>query len=428
MQLLSAKFLLGVLFFLSFTSTVLAEVNKYSSEDAVCLSLLDFLDDSSDAIISKKITNLINQSVNYFAPFCGQPEITEQREEALIAEIRSLVDKKLPSKKVSEEKKAKTAIPIIQNKFNELCYEFVQRINSATVLDVNAIETHKNRCDVEAKMRTETDLIKKYKQQFEDNTLKGIIATPTKSIQIVQDCKNCPEMVVIPAGSFLMGSPDFEAGRGDDEGPQRIITLPTFMMGKTEVTQGEWKAIMGYNPSHNDGCGNDCPVEGVTWHSVQEFIKKLNAKTDSNYALPSEAQWEYAARGGTNTPYWWGTQASHEYANYGENTDKVSREGLAQGRDIWMETAPVGQFPSNAFGLHDMHGNVSEWVQDCHSLGYGDQPVDGTAYLSGNKCHFRMIRGGSWRGSPLGLRSAIRYRWSINGQDSDLGFRLVKNR
>jgi formylglycine-generating enzyme required for sulfatase activity len=437
MQTLSSKFLFTVLLLLSCAADAFAEVNKYSSEDSVCLFFLEgILEDNSraNAATTKKITNLFIRSDNYYAQYCGRPEIAVQQKNLLVEEAYSKAKGKLSSKKTSEKEELKALVSVLKEKFNESCFNFIQRIETAPVFGKNALNEYQKQCDLEAKTKAnnekikgEEDLSKKYRQHYENTALKEITVNTTKSAQTSKDCVVCPEMVVIPSGSFLMGSPDFEVGRADDEGPQRIITLPSFMMGKTEVTQGQWKAIMGSNPSHNDICGNDCPVEGVTWNSVQEFIKKLNAKTGSNYALPSEAQWEYAARGGTNTPYWWGTQASHEYANYGENIDEVSRKGLTQGRDIWMKTAPVGQFPSNAFGLHDMNGNVSEWVQDCNSLGYGDQPVDGTAYLSGNKCHYRMIRGGSWRNNPLGLRSAIRYRWILDVQDSDIGFRLVKN-
>ncbi len=437
MQTLSSKFLIAVCLFLSCTAHVFAEINKYSSEDSICLFLLEgILEDNSRAneATKKKITNLFNRADNYYAQYCGEPEIEKKREESLLKEIELLAKRKSNSKKTSETKELKVLVGVLKEKFNELCFSFIERIESAPVFGKNALDEYQKQCDLEAKTKVdnekikgEEDLNKKYKQQYEDNALKEIIVNTSKSAQMIKECQTCPEMVVIPSGSFLMGSPDFEVGRRDNEGPQRIITIPSFMMGKTEVTQGQWKAIMGNNPSGNESCGNDCPVESVTWNNVQEFIKKLNAKTSSNYALPSEAQWEYAARGGTNTPFWWGIQASHEYANYGENIDGADNKGLAQGRDIWVKTAPIGQFPSNAFGLHDMHGNVAEWVQDCNLLVYGDQPVDGTAYLSGKGCHFRMIRGGSWSSSPMQLRSAIRNTWSLDVRDDDIGFRLVKN-
>ena len=229
-------------------------------------------------------------------------------------------------------------------------------------------------------------------------------------------------MVSVPSGSFQMGSPASEPGRAGDEGPQRRVSVPAFQLGQTEVTQGLWQAVMGSNPSRFSDCGPECPVERVSWDEAQEFIRKLNQQTGQQFRLPSEAEWEYAARAGSTTPYPWGNTASHEQANYGKDE---CCDGLAQGRDRWVNTAPVSQFPANAFGLHDMHGNVREWVQDCYADSYRKAPSDGRA-ANANNCSLRVLRGGSWSINPRWLRSAYRIRSSPDIRFVITGFRLAR--
>ncbi len=237
----------------------------------------------------------------------------------------------------------------------------------------------------------------------------------------VNHCSYCPDMVVIPAGNFMMGSND---GDSDEKQPHRV-TVQSFEMGKTEVTQGQWKAVMGNdkNPSSFNTCGDDCPVENVSWDKAQDYIRKLNAKSGRRYRLPSEAEWEYAARARSTGAYWWGDKASHEYANYGEDE---CCGGLAQGRDQWVNTAPVGQFPANPFGLFDMHGNVWEWVEDVWHNNYAGAPTDGSAWLSGGDQARRVLRGGSWNDYPGDLRSAYRNQDSAVGSNNNTGFRLAR--
>ncbi len=241
---------------------------------------------------------------------------------------------------------------------------------------------------------------------------------PAQVVQTATTCSYCPEMVVIPAGSFTMGS-----NENDNEKPPHSVTIKSFAMGKYEVTQGQWKAVMGDNPSQFINCGDNCPVERVSWNGVQQFIQRLNQKTGQQYRLPSETEWEYAARAGTSSTYWWGDTASHEYANYGK--DKCCG-GVAQGRDQWEYTAPVGQFPANAFGLHDMHGNVWEWVQDYYHDNYNGAPADGSAWESAGEQKFRVLRGGGWFDSPAVLRSAFRYRDTPDDRSYINGFRLAR--
>ena len=244
-----------------------------------------------------------------------------------------------------------------------------------------------------------------------------------KDGDVFKDCGDCPEMVVIPAGRFEMGSPPWEPGREEVEGPQHWVTISrSFALSKYEVTQGEWRSVMGPNPSEFTSCGDTCPVEQVTWDDVQEFIRRLSAKTGEQYRLPSEAEWEYAARAGSRTRYPWGDEASHEYANYG--TDDCCN-GFAQGRDRWKNTAPVGQFAANGFGLYDMIGNVWEWVQDCWNESYAGAPDDGSAWERVD-CKYRVRRGGSWEYSPQHARSAHRYMYLLASRYSNTGIRLAR--
>jgi formylglycine-generating enzyme required for sulfatase activity/uncharacterized caspase-like protein len=226
--------------------------------------------------------------------------------------------------------------------------------------------------------------------------------------QPFKDCAECPEMVVIPAGRFLMGSPPGEAGRFPDEGPQRWVDVPRFALGKFEVTQGEWLSVMGSNPSGFSRCGLNCPVENVSWNDAQEYARRLSQRTGQNYRLPSEAEWEYAARAGTTTAYFWGDHFDGGRANNGSST------------------VQVGRYPTNAFGLHDMHGNVREWVQDVWHDNYIGAPTDGSAWMTGGDSSRRVRRGGSWYDDPQFLRSAYRIGITPVIRDYVIGFRIAR--
>ncbi|GAB6051210.1 hypothetical protein JCM17960_00300 [Magnetospira thiophila] len=218
-----------------------------------------------------------------------------------------------------------------------------------------------------------------------------------------------PEMVVIPSGSFMMGSND---GDGDEKPVHRVNIGYQFAVGKYEVTQAEWQAVMGSNPSKFEGSNR--PVEQVSWDDAQAFIKKLNRRTGQRYRLLSEAEWEYVARAGTTTTYSWGNSAGSGNANC---------NGCGSRWDD-KETAPVGSFRANPFGVHDMHGNVGERVQDCIDS-YANTPTDGSARGGNNSC-LRVYRGGSWFNLPGDLRSANRGRDLPGGRGSLLGFRLAR--
>ena len=226
------------------------------------------------------------------------------------------------------------------------------------------------------------------------------------------------EMVKIPGGSFLMGSPEDELERSDDESPQHQVTVQQFFMGKFQVTQEQYQAIMGENPSRFKG--KNKPVESVSWHNAVEFCGRISKRTGKTYRLPSEAEWEYACRAGTTTSFYFGETITTDLANYnGKYTYGSAPEG--QYRE---QTTDVGIFPANAFGLYDMHGNVWEWCQDSWHNNYQAAPNDGTAWLSNNDTT-RVLRGGSWNYNPGNCRSANRDNISPGNYYITYGFRVV---
>ena len=223
-----------------------------------------------------------------------------------------------------------------------------------------------------------------------------------------RDCRECPEMVVVPAGSYLMGSPRTEMGRSDDEGPQRRVSISEpLAVGRYEVTFAEWESCFRAgackrNPDDQGWGKGRRPVVGVRWKDARAYVKWLSRKTGKPYRLLTEAEWEYAARAGSTSRYSWGRKVGKGRANC---------SGCKSEWDGQKRTAPVGSFPPNPFGLHDVHGNVWEWTEDCWRKTYEGAPVDGSAYLAaefGGKCVFRALRGGSWLNRPWSMRSANR--------------------
>jgi formylglycine-generating enzyme required for sulfatase activity len=226
------------------------------------------------------------------------------------------------------------------------------------------------------------------------------------------------EMVEIPAGTFYMGSPENEVGRNDSEGPQHQVNVPNFFIGKYPLTQAQYQAIIGNNPAHFKG--NNRPVERVSWNNAVAFCQKLSQKTGKNYKLPSEAQWEYACRAGTTTPFYFGESITPDLVNYdGNGVYAAAPKGQYR-----KQTTDVGTFPPNAFGLYDMHGNVWEWCEDDWQENYINAPVNGSALIS--RSDYKLLRGGSWNDFPGYCRSACRFNYSLDYHDYDLiGFRVV---
>ena len=229
------------------------------------------------------------------------------------------------------------------------------------------------------------------------------------------------EMVKIPGGRFLMGSPETEAGREDDEGPQHYVDVPEFFMGKYPVTQAEWEAVMGNNPSYFKGANR--PVENVSWNDATEFCQKLSQITGKKYSLPSESQWEYACRAGTTTPFSFGKTITSELVNFNGN---YTYADAAKGK-YRKETTDVGIFPPNAFGLYDMHGNVWEWCQDVWHSNYNGAPTDGNAWETGGDSNYRLLRGGSWYLISWYCRCAWRYYFLADFHYYGRGFRVVSS-
>ena len=229
------------------------------------------------------------------------------------------------------------------------------------------------------------------------------------------------EMVWVRPGTFLMGSPEAEAGREVDELQHRVTLTNGFWLGKHEVTQRQWESIMGTNPSHFKAAGKDAPVDQVGWSDCQDFIRELNAKVPGGgFRLPTEAEWEYACRAGTTTEFHYGDQLDSTRANF----DGSVPYGTGPRGEFRNSTVPGGQFAPNAFGLHDMHGNVWEWCQDWYGAYPRNDVTNPVGPASGN---VRVLRGGCWRRSAINCRSAARVQGSLRNRDFDLGLRIVRD-
>jgi formylglycine-generating enzyme required for sulfatase activity len=235
--------------------------------------------------------------------------------------------------------------------------------------------------------------------------------------------KNLPEMVFVKGGTFQMGSNDGEYS----EKPVHTVTLDDFYIGKYEVTQKEWREIMGTNPSYFKDCDN-CPVERVSWDDVQEFLKKLNRKTGKNYRLPTEAEWEYAARGGnqSNDYKYAGTNDKsnlYRYANFADKNTDYSWSIETQD-DGYENTAPVGSYQPNELGIYDMSGNVREWCSDWYGSDYYKNSSSNNP-KGANSGPYRVLRGGAWSYLPAHCRIAFRLNNPPAYRSNGIGFRVV---
>ncbi|MBZ0148885.1 MAG: SUMF1/EgtB/PvdO family nonheme iron enzyme [Pseudorhodoplanes sp.] len=249
-----------------------------------------------------------------------------------------------------------------------------------------------------------------------------------KAKDTFKECDRCPEMVVVPAGEFTMGSPSTETGRESGESPEHRVTIARpFAIGRFAVTFEEWDACVagggcdGYKPWDNGWGRARHPVINVSWNDAKNYIAWLSRITGKSYRLASEAEREYVTRAGTNTPFWWGKSISSRQANY--NGTNVYDKGVKG--EYRQKTVPVNSFEPNPWSLYQMHGNVWEWMEDCLNDTYKDAPSNGSAWTAGD-CRRRVLRGGSWVSSPAHLRSASRYGVNADGRVSNVGFRVVR--
>ena len=233
--------------------------------------------------------------------------------------------------------------------------------------------------------------------------------------------KDCPEMVVVPAGEFMMGSAADERDHYNNEDPLHRVTIARpLAVSKFEVTFEQWDACVAMGgcphvPDGNMGRGTQ-PVINVSWDNVQQYVVWISTMTGRPYRLLSEAEWEYAARAGTMTAFPWGDEVGRNNADCNGCGSKWDSR----------QAAPVGSFAPNQFGLYDMQGNVWEWVEDCLHTNYEEAPKDGSAWIAQGDCNNRVVRGGSWAGYPVGLRSALRFWYSADDHGNDLGFRVAR--
>ena len=251
-----------------------------------------------------------------------------------------------------------------------------------------------------------------------------------------RDCEGCPELVVVPAGSFLMGSAASEEQRFGNEGPRRRVTIPSpLAVGVYEVTFAQWDACvqggscLGYSPDDEGWGRGRLPVTNVSWEDAQAYVAWLSDETGEEYRLPSEAEWQYMARAGTRTARYWG-ESDAEQCRYANGADQALREKdadppIANCLDSYPEIAPVGSFQPNGFGLHDVMGNVQEWTQDCWTWGYIGAPTDGSPWEAGT-CSQRNLSGGSWALGPWHLRSASRFGARPGSRHYGFGFRVAR--
>jgi formylglycine-generating enzyme required for sulfatase activity len=246
-------------------------------------------------------------------------------------------------------------------------------------------------------------------------------ATAAKPDSDFKDCVNgCPVMIVIPAGKFVMGSPENESDRDASEGPAHDVTVSKpFAVSKFTVTFEEWDACVAASacPRVPDAWGRgDMPVINVSFSDAKQYVGWLSQVTGKEYRLPTEAEWEYAARAGAKARYSWGDDLG---------TDNANCDGCGSQWDL-QQTAPVGSFKPNGFGLYDMHGNVWEWVEDSWHDTYDGAPTDGSAWLRDGDPSYRVVRGGSWRNETAQIRAAIRARRNANVRFDTLGLRVAR--
>ncbi len=244
--------------------------------------------------------------------------------------------------------------------------------------------------------------------------------------QEIRDCDGCPPLIVVDAGAFTMGSPEDEVSRGNDEGPLHVVQFGrAFAVGKTEVTAAQWRLCVSEGGCTFDvaATSDDRPFVNVSWEDAQTFAAWLSAKSGEPYRLLAEAEWEFAARAGASTAFATGDNITPDQANYNGN---FSYNGGRQGGFIG-QSMPVGSYEPNAYGLYDLHGNVSEWVEDCWRASYEGAPEDDSSMDEGEVCEQRVVRGGMFEDSPIKVRAASRSSMAPDARSATLGFRVARS-
>jgi len=333
---------------------------------------------------------------------------------------RALSARRAAEAKLAQEAKVAEAQRVAMTRAAEEKDKADRAEAEARMIAVKAAADQKAASDRDAASRAEAEKLRQAKleeQKANDARRPG---------KLLRDCEGCPEMVILPGGTFTMGSAEAEAGRQPTEGPQHRVSVAAFAAAKHEVTYEEWELCVREkgcttNPGYTAWGRGKRPVIDVAWNDAKQYAAWLAKKSGKPYRLLSEAEWEYAARGGTTTAFSFGATISAQQANYDAAASYAgSPVGTKQNK-----TAPVGSYPANRFGLHDMHGNVWEWVEDCWNPSYAGAPTDGSAWQSGN-CAQHVVRGGSWDSEPQTLRSALRYYQLGTIRQNTLGFRVAR--
>lgn len=326
------------------------------------------------------------------------------------------------------------------------CHYIIKLYSQNELSIVRAENMDPSECDLGDMRRArgggEAEPPKKQPKAYAQDEKPGGDESLAKSAKdIIRDCDECPEMALLPAGSFKMGSPDSEPGRQPEEGPLHTVKIKPFAMGRYAVTRKQYLAFVtdtGYNETKGcrvniDGSFEDRPgysflnpgfqqddthpVVCVSWYDALAYVSWLSKKSGKPYRLPSEAEREYATRANTTTPY--SVDAiSPAVANYDPNTGPVAA--------VIKGTVPAASYKANGFGLHQMHGNVAEWTQDCWNGSYDNAPADGAAFSSGD-CAKRVVRGGAWGYRPADIRSAYREAALASDRYSQVGFRVARD-
>lgn len=388
----TGKLIIFVFMFLALTTSVYAETQG----EEFLLMVEQWQKTPNDNVLRAKIIK-VAQELRPLPVLPDEAEFFEGRAQSAFKNVKTTADCLNVAR---EYEKAVAAAPWVPGYYADLCIIYGMADNF-----------------VEAKRSCEFFLASSPSEQDASDTRNRLAALESarqkfamrkademKRRKVFRDCPDCPEMVVIAPGSFEMG----------DAGAHRV-TLKGFAIGKTEVTQGQWKAIMGNNPSMFSSCGDNCPVEQVSWDDAQDFIRKLNAKTGKQYRLPSEAEWEYSCRAGGRYTYC----GSDDLNNVGWHHGVLIFGGNSNDT-----THLVATKQANAFGLYDMSGNVSEWVEDSYHVNYNGAPTDGSAWQGDSVT--RVHRGGSWNTGSEVARTAAR---SLSGpaiRSSGNGFRLAR--